>query len=233
MSISHSSKTYHTNYYATHNLFEKGSWLEQCEPEILNIVKTNFCDGRNIHILDLGCGVGKNAIPIAQTLQQHGEITCVDILSAAISSLEKNAQQYGVSTYVHGISSPIETFQIIENLYDLILANSVLMFLENKKKVADVLQNMKNGSKLHGIHYISLSCDVTELNIQTQKVVPTTTELPFRLEPTILWLKSIYSGWDCILEKKVPYEEQYSKDGEDVLWSTTFLYIAFQKNAVY
>ena len=229
MTISQTSKVYHSSYYARHALFEKGSWLEQCEPEVLNIVNNNLSDDKPIKILDLGCGVGKNAIPISRILKQRATITCVDILPTAITTLKKNAQKFSVSSAITGIVSPIESYPIPTSSYDLILANSVLMFLDTRDAVKSVLEDMIHGTKNDGINYISLSCDVSERDMTTQKIEPNITELPFSFEETRTWLQTIYIGWKCILENGTPYSEHYVRDGKELLWTTTFLSVAYQK----
>jgi methylase of polypeptide subunit release factors len=51
----------------------------------------------NIQVLDLGCGVGRNSIPIAQQIQAYkGKVHCIDLLPSAIKLLNQYADYYGL-----------------------------------------------------------------------------------------------------------------------------------------
>ena len=80
-----------------------------------------------MNVLDLGCGIGRNSIPMAETLKnRNGRIVCVDLLESAIEKLNDYSKEYGVQQYIETVLSDIEHFDIIENEYDVIIAVSVL-----------------------------------------------------------------------------------------------------------
>jgi len=57
----------------------------------------NQSGGGPITVLDLGCGVGRNSIPIASSLQgRGGKVVCVDILQSALDKLHEYGEHYGV-----------------------------------------------------------------------------------------------------------------------------------------
>jgi methylase of polypeptide subunit release factors len=56
---------YHEKFYAETELFQPGSWLSRP----VKVVLESLPQKDNIQVLDLGCGVGRNSIPIAQQIQ--------------------------------------------------------------------------------------------------------------------------------------------------------------------
>lgn len=230
MSISDASNTYHSHYYQTHSLFDKNSWLAQSEQEIADLASQNFSFTQNLKILDLGCGVGKNSIPLAQQLLANDpKIIAVDILPNAIELLQKNAKKYYVDPYIHGIISPIESFPIVEATYDLILANSVLMFLDSFESVELVLKHMIHGTKTGGFNYICVSTDTKETQKESTIPAISDSELPFELHDTTQLFQHFYKDWTTHTLSTKPYEEYYQKNGKFYHWKTTFLTCIFQK----
>jgi 2-polyprenyl-3-methyl-5-hydroxy-6-metoxy-1,4-benzoquinol methylase len=55
---------YHEKFYAETKLFQQGSWLSR--PVQVVLANLSRLEKDNLQILDLGCGVGRNSIPIAQ-----------------------------------------------------------------------------------------------------------------------------------------------------------------------
>ena len=52
----------------------------------------------NLRVLDLGCGVGRNSIFVAEQFSEIDcHIDCVDILDIAIEKLRDNAKEHKVS----------------------------------------------------------------------------------------------------------------------------------------
>jgi len=62
---------YHTEFYNSHKLFQDGSWLSSAHSALLKL-STELTAKENLLVLDLGCGVGRNAIPLAKELQDCG-----------------------------------------------------------------------------------------------------------------------------------------------------------------
>lgn len=106
--IRESERKSHTAAYANENLYDKNSWLQKPIRTVLDILPL-FQAYSELRVLDLGCGVGRNSICIAQTYQHiHCVIDCVDFLEIAIEKLQQNAAAYGVGETINGILKPIE-----------------------------------------------------------------------------------------------------------------------------
>jgi SAM-dependent methyltransferase len=58
-------KEYHDECYTTTELFEPGSWLHKPVKTIIDLLEL-FDHQTEVNVLDLGCGVGRNCIPITQ-----------------------------------------------------------------------------------------------------------------------------------------------------------------------
>ncbi|MED4129164.1 hypothetical protein [Shouchella miscanthi] len=56
-------RAYHEGVYERHKLFEKGSWLYKPLSTVENLLP-HFKDKDNVRVLDLGCVVGRNSIPV-------------------------------------------------------------------------------------------------------------------------------------------------------------------------
>jgi 2-polyprenyl-3-methyl-5-hydroxy-6-metoxy-1,4-benzoquinol methylase len=105
------TRDYHQNLYSQHELFENGSWLEKNDELLLDIVKKNFANKDGVRILDIGSGVGRNAIPIAQVIApNNGLVTCIDFLDIAIEKLKTNAKKYGVAGVIEAINQDLEDY---------------------------------------------------------------------------------------------------------------------------
>lgn len=96
--IREEEKKYHDDCYANAELFKPGSWLHKPVKTIMDLL--DLLDNQTeMNVLDLGCRVGRNSIPIAQRFfQKDATITCVDLLESAMIKLEEYSQQFHVSS---------------------------------------------------------------------------------------------------------------------------------------
>ncbi|WP_369810001.1 class I SAM-dependent methyltransferase [Gracilibacillus caseinilyticus] len=91
-----------------------------------------------VRVLDLGCGVGRNSIPIAQRLNK-GTVVCVDLLPSAIEKLEYYSHKFEVEEFIESVRSDIGNYTINENEFDLIIAVSSLEHLVSEDILEEVL----------------------------------------------------------------------------------------------
>ena len=57
----------HIETYSEHELFKEGSWLAKPVKTVMELLP--FFNGYDdFRALDLGCGIGRNSIPVAQAL---------------------------------------------------------------------------------------------------------------------------------------------------------------------
>lgn len=99
--IRRSEKEYHERCYERNGLFEPGSWLHKPVKTVTEGLQALYAkdESKKIRVLDLGCGVGRNAMPIAEALHARGggTVVCVDLLESALDKLRGYAAERSVS----------------------------------------------------------------------------------------------------------------------------------------
>ncbi|EJR63815.1 hypothetical protein IK3_02902 [Bacillus toyonensis] len=90
--IRQEEKKYHDLCYEQYKLFETGSWLYKPVKTVMDMMDY-FERQNNLQVLDLGSGVGRNSIPIAQKIKNcSSTVTCVDLLHSALTKLQVYAK---------------------------------------------------------------------------------------------------------------------------------------------
>lgn len=194
-SIREAEKKSHLEIYSTAKLFESGSWLQKPVKTVVDLFE-HFEDYRELNVLDLGCGVGRNCIPIAQKFKDIDcNIDCVDILDYAIEELNKNSINYGVEKEINGVISSIDDFEITENCYDLIIAVSALEHINSEDAFVLKLKEIKSGIRNNGIVCLIVNSEITEINKENgQKIIPQF-EVNFRTQELCDLFNRIFVGW--------------------------------------
>lgn len=219
--IREAEKASHIEIYSKAKLFESGSWLSKPVKTVTGLFEF-FKKGDKISVLDLGCGVGRNCIPIAQYFDDCS-IDCVDILDFAIEKLCEYSNQYGVSEKINGIVSSIDDFVIEKNKYDFIMAISALEHVKNEKVFVNKLIEIKNGTKENGTVCLIINSQVTEKNKETGEELTPQFEVNLKTEKIIEVLNTVFDGWKKIktsfTEQKydIPREEITSELQTDVV----------------
>ena len=89
--IRESERRSHEDVYTNHALYESGSWLQKPVKTVIELLPY-FEKVKELRVLDLGCGVGRNCIAIARHFSHIPcRIDCIDILPLAIEKLNQNA----------------------------------------------------------------------------------------------------------------------------------------------
>lgn len=214
--IREAEKESHTRMYTENPLYSEGGWLSKPIRTVLDIVPL-FEGYRELRILDLGAGVGRNCIPFAQRYRDIPcRIDCVDILELAIRILQENAKAYDVSSSVFGIPSSIEAYAIPPKEYDLIMAVSSLEHVESEEAFWKKATEIRNGTRENGIVCLVINSNVVERNPSTGEelipqfeVNPVTDDLQTRL-------KALFKGWQE-LKSTVVHQKYDIPRGERVV----------------
>lgn len=197
----------HIEMYSSEELFSEGSWLRKPIKTILNLMP-KFSDYRELNVLDLGCGVGRNCIAIAQQYRNIDcTIDCVDILPLAIEKLMQNAREFGVEESIRGVVLPIEEYAIRENHYDLIIAVSALEHIDSVESFNNKLVEISWGIRENGIVCLVINSEVTEMRKETGEEVPAQFEVNLPTEELQNLLQGIFADWAVI--KSTVQEQQY------------------------
>lgn len=212
--IRQSEKQSHIEIYSNSELYKEGSWLRKPIKTILDIIPL-FNGYTELNVLDLGCGVGRNCIAIAQSFQHIPcRIDCVDILDLAIEKLHENAKELGVASSINGITQPIENFCIEANKYDLVIAVSALEHIDSEQSFLYKLSEISNGMRKNGIVCLVINSDVTESDKSTGKEIPAQFEVNLSTEYLQDILKDNFSDFDVI--KSTVSEQQYDIPRGDI-----------------
>ncbi|WP_337100023.1 class I SAM-dependent methyltransferase [Paenibacillus sp. YIM B09110] len=189
-------KKYHDACYEEHKLFEPGSWLHRPVQTVLEVLE-QFKDYKQLNVLDLGAGIGRNSIPIAQSLVgRQGRVVCVDLLESAIAGLLENSKQFGVESYIDARLSDIEHFNIASSEYDFIVAVSALEHVSSEAVLADKLGEMVRGTKQGGIHCIIIGSNIQEHALYTNAELDPMFEVNISTERMLQLLDVQYASWD-------------------------------------
>lgn len=196
--IRESERLSHTEMYSNYSLYQEGSWLSKPVKTVSDLF-AHFEGGKNIRVLDLGCGVGRNSIAIAQHFQNVGcRIDCVDILELAIQKLIKNAAEFGVSGQINGIVEAIDDFIIPVDYYDWIVAVSALEHMDSDIAFIRKLEAIRDGLCKNGIVCLIINSNVKECLFSTKQEVPAQFEVNMQTEALISLLKEIYKDFHIL-----------------------------------
>lgn len=188
----------HTDAYSSHSLFTPGSWLAKPVKTVMDVLPL-FEGYKTFRALDLGSGVGRNCIPLAQ---HFAKIPCrvdaVDILELAIGKLKENARQYGVADSIHGIVSSIDDYAIHADSYDLILAISALEHIASQRAFETKLTEIRSGLRSGGVVCLIVNSGVVEHDKATGKEVPPQFEVNLPTDEMERLLQEAFDGWQII-----------------------------------
>lgn len=209
---------YHSNFYKNYELFEDGTWMSRPMPMVMEMLERLLVHKQELRVLDLGCGVGRHTIPIAQRLADtNSEVIGVDLLDEAVDGLRKYAKQYRVDHIVQAEKADVEHYQIPPNGFDFVAACSCLEHTSSKEAFLESVERLKAGTRIGGIHCITMSTSVEEKDIQTGRQIEPLIELNLSTSEAIMLLEQAYEGWNILFQEHVTqtiHEEKYDEPTE-------------------
>jgi 2-polyprenyl-3-methyl-5-hydroxy-6-metoxy-1,4-benzoquinol methylase len=215
--IREEERKYHEDVYKNYNLFEAGTWLHKPVKTVMETLNY-FSTYDYLEVLDLGCGIGRNSIPIAETMKERdGRIVCVDLLQTALDKLEVYSNQYDVSKYIDPQLSDIADFNITTNQYDYIVAVSALEHVESKAALNRVLANMIAGTRVNGINCIIINTNIEEIEKETGDQLDPYIELNLTTNNLVNLFEKAYKGWKVIYTTVKPLEFNIDRNGKRIL----------------
>lgn len=192
----------HTEAYTANGLFEKGSWLAKPVNSVLELLPL-FAQCKDFRALDLGCGVGRNSIPVAQAVP--GIVDCVDILDMAIEKLRENAEKYGVADSIRGVVSGIDQYPIEKQQYDLILAISALEHMDSPDSMIRKLREIRDGTRENGAVCLVMNTSVRERDKDTGAPLAPRFEVNMDSAELQNVLDRVFEGW-TVLKSTVTHQ---------------------------
>lgn len=220
---------YHEDYYTRHALFDSDSWLARPDQDMMDLAAKNRLYWRllsnqvPLQILDLGAGVGRNAVPLAQYLQANeikAQIDCFDVLDTSIDLLEQNSTRYGVDKYINTRVVDNDYVELEPESYDLILAISVIEHCLGLDKVKRLLNQLAKGVRKNGYCQIEITTDRSLIDLNTKECLPTSVETPMSEVQVQSLLTEAFRDLKIIKMSSFEYHEDLIKDGREVHWSS-------------
>lgn len=207
----------HTAAYENLTLYAPGSWLSG-PVKALEALLPLYGDKTGLRVLDLGSGVGRNAIACARRLPDS-RVECVDILPLAIEKLLENAENFGVSGQILGITSPVDAYFVEPNGYDIILAASVLEHLDSREGAKRKLREIAAGIRPGGAVLIVMNTGVREWDRATAEPLEPRFEVNLPPEEVRGLLQENFGGWQILWDKCIHYEYPVPRGGRTALIS--------------
>ena len=221
---------YHSEYYKDNKLFESGTWLAEPDSGVIRCI--NLLQERNsFDALDLGCGVGRNSIPIAKAIKEKGTVTCVDLLEVAITKLKEYAAQYDAAQRIVAVQSDLADFSIPPNSYDLITAHSALEHCLSLEHYQRILEQIKTGVRNNGIVRIVSLTEQKESERASGAPLPSLVEIKLTAEESKKLLLELFEDWEILDISKEDFSEIILRDGVEINWSSTEVGIIARKPA--
>jgi 2-polyprenyl-3-methyl-5-hydroxy-6-metoxy-1,4-benzoquinol methylase len=213
-------KKYHNSFYENYKLFEQGSWLHKPVKTVMDLMD-GFKDIQYLRVLDLGCGIGRNSIPIAEKLRsRNGIVVCVDLLESAIEKLNYYSKEYEVQDCIESQISDIEHFNIAPMEYDFIVAVSALEHVSSERALVSKINEMALGTKIEGINCIIINSNVREITIETNKVLDPMFEVNITTQSILELLDQQYNGWEIQQRIIKQLDFDIERDGQLVRLTT-------------
>ena len=221
----------HTEAYTNLALFESGSWLSKPVKTVMELIPY-FTHYHCFTGLDLGCGIGRNCIPVLMELSKIPcSMDCVDILDLAIEKLHDNAVKYHVDTFVHGIVCPVDSFQIQKNHYDLILGISVLEHLDSIASLTQKLCQIRDGLRINGIACFVINTSIEEHHKSTNIPLPVQFEINMQTEDLAAILDHVFSGQEVLKHSVIHYVyDTYRESGIVKLDTDVLTYVVRKRS---
>ncbi|GAB4515648.1 MAG: hypothetical protein Kow0047_27590 [Anaerolineae bacterium] len=125
-------------------------------------------------VLDVGCGVGVDTIPLAQIVGPTGKVVGIDIDEASIAEARRRAEEAGVSAWTEHRVADAADMPFEDNTFDACHSERVFMHLPNRDEVLDeMIRVTKPGGRIVVIDPdgASISWDTEEVEIE-RKLMP-------------------------------------------------------------
>lgn len=227
--IREAEKQSHIEIYSSTELFTEGSWLQKPVKTVLDIIPL-ISEKKDLRVLDLGCGIGRNCIPIAKAFSDlNCRIDCIDILDLAIEKLYQNAEYHSVSSNINGVVSSIEDYPILPNSYDLIIAVSALEHTNSKESFINKLNEIERGLTENGIISLIINSNVEEKSKETQESLSPQFEVNLQSDELVDLLENSFKKHKILKETKVKQQYDIPRNGTVVALSTDVVTFVAQK----
>ncbi len=191
--------------------------------EFFNILASN---GNNKKILELGCGDGRNLLPLAKLgynvtgVDQHGK-----------KATEVMAKNLGLK--VNFIEKDLTKFKFENEKYYAIISSEVF-HLMNRKDISITIEKMKLATMKNGHIYISILTNLKRYFIESKEEFKYEDQSDYNIEEAEKLLKSKFNDWKIIKLDVFHDEQDWPLRKRDYPikpyhWSGDYVYIVAKK----
>jgi len=187
-------RKYHEELYGNHELFEPGTWLHR--PASYAVKSFELISKHSgVRALDLGAGVGRHSIPLAQHFGPAAEVICVDLLDTAIGCLMVNAKKQGVGDAITGVVEDVATFDLGGKPYDLVLSISCIEHVPTKLQLKELIRRLQKSTAIGGVHCFMMITDNEWIDSKSGKTLVPLIEQNLSATETSAMLYELYTRW--------------------------------------
>jgi 2-polyprenyl-3-methyl-5-hydroxy-6-metoxy-1,4-benzoquinol methylase len=173
-----------------------------------------FTDYKKLRVLDLGSGVGRNSIYVAECFKDRDcMVDCVDLLEIAIEKLMQNAKEHGVAANIRGIQKSIEEHAIDADKYDFIMAISALEHIDTEDSFRKKLAEIRDGLREEGVVCLVVNSEVREKNADAGETVDAQFEVNISTEKMQEYLNEAFDGWSVLKTTVSAQEYDIPREG--------------------
>ncbi|NBD22337.1 class I SAM-dependent methyltransferase [Paenibacillus glycinis] len=227
--IREQEKAYHDACYREHGLFEPGSWLHKPVRTVMELM-AEFEGREDLRVLDLGCGIGRNSIPIAEALiGRRSTVVGVDLLDSAVAQLAAYSRKFGVASIIRPVLSSIEAFEIEPGRYDYIVAVSTLEHLASLEALDAKLAEMVRGTKAGGVHCLVVGTGIGEKDADTGEALEPLFEINLATTELLALFDKHYAGWEMLARTVKPLVFDIDRQGRPVILASDCVTLAAKR----
>ena len=210
-------------------VYEEGSWIDNPTPNIIELI-ARLSLNEPLAVLDLGCGVGRNSIPLAKLVQLGGgHVHCVDLLEVALDKLKEYSKEYTVDDVISTEQADIGQYRIPADAYDYIVVASTLEHVQSEEVLRRTLRGFAEGTKSGGMNYIDMNTNIEEYDLASGRRRDVLVEVVLSKEKALKLLRANYEGWEEVHLEDKPIELEIDRNGTPVLFKANCLTFAVRK----
>ncbi len=90
-------------------------------------------------VLELGCGTGRQTLPVADKLGKSGKIVAVDVSESALDELLESSRACGLADRIAPVQCELDEFESCERAFDRVLCVYALYYAKCSSRIFDVV----------------------------------------------------------------------------------------------